>query len=271
MNADWLARLKNPSPRMIAVATVTALALTAAAFMTGVLPNGGHRARTAVAATTPTPEEGASPLPTPSGPPGVPIPVSSTVVIAQSNVVVARKAPDAKAGVVANIQHHNIIGQETPLLVTATVPGWYQVLLPVKPNGTAGWVAAADVREEVTNDFLLATLSAFRIDHYVGGKLKESFPVATGASATPTPTGLFYLWAIQADPGPPYDPVIFALSAFSPTLTNWPLGGIVGIHGWSDPSVEGQAISNGCLRMHPGDAGRLQSELQLGVPVQIVA
>lgn len=271
MDAGWLDRLKDPSPGAIAVITALALLVTTIAFMTGILPNGSHKAPKATAAS-PTPSaQAAHPLPTPTDTPGVPIPVSSTVVIAQSNVVVARKAPDAKAGVVANIQHHNIIGQETPLLVTATVPGWYQVLLPIKPNDTTGWVAASDVQEEVTGDFLLATLSAFRIDHYVGGKLKESFPVAVGAAATPTPTGLFYLWAIQADPGPPYDPVIFALSAFSTTLTNWPLGGIVGIHGWDDPSVEGHAVSNGCLRLHPGDAARLQSELQLGVPVRIVA
>ena len=61
-----------------------------------------------------------------------------------------------------------------------------------------------------------------------------------------------------------------ALSAFSPTLTNWPYGGIVGVHGWQDPSVEGKQISNGCLRMHPADVTKLEQNLPLGTPIQIV-
>jgi lipoprotein-anchoring transpeptidase ErfK/SrfK len=64
--------------------------------------------------------------------------------------------------------------------------------------------------------------------------------------------------------------VILALSAFSPTLTNWPYGGIVGVHGWQDPSVEGKQISNGCLRMHPADVTKLEQNLPLGTPIQIV-
>ncbi|GAC1369805.1 MAG: hypothetical protein NVSMB32_14470 [Actinomycetota bacterium] len=240
----------------------------AAAFGRGLLP---HKPRAAQVAAHPSPSvEAAHPLPPPTTPPGIPIPVSSTVATADINVVVAHKAPDAKSAIVANIPHHNLIGQETPFLVVATQPGWYQVLLPIRPNGTTGWISSDMLRISQTSDFLLATLSAYRIDHFVGGRLTESFPTAIGAPATPTPTGLYYLWAIQPDPGPPYDPVIFALSAFSPTLINWPEGGIVGIHGWADPSVEGKAVSSGCLRMHPGDAAHLQTELQLGVPIQIV-
>jgi hypothetical protein len=200
----------------------------------------------------------------------VPIPVSSTVATAQGKLVVARTEPNAKAKVVQSISPHNLIGQDTPFLVTGSQPGWLQVQLPVRPNGTTGWVPADQLATSTVGDYLLATLSTYRLDHYRDGKLVDSFPIGIGVPATPTPTGTFYIWAIQDAPGPPYDPVILALSAFSPTLGNWPYGGIVGVHGWQDPSVEGKQISNGCLRMHPGDVSKLEKDLPLGTPIQIV-
>ena len=274
MNPAWwkdvLARAQNLSPRAVMAISVALAVLVSLGIGGGLLLSRHHPTRHTAAGPA-SPATDYSPQPLPTDTPGITIPVSSTVVIAQSNYFPARVAPNATAKVVIQLHHHNLIGQESPLLVTATVPGWYDVLLPIRPNGASGWVAASDVRVETVPDFLVASLSSFRLDHYMGGKLMESFPIAVGAAATPTPTGLFYLDAIQQDPGPPYDPVIFALSAYSPTLTDWPLGGIVGIHGWSDPSVEGQAVSNGCLRMHPADAGHLEGELQLGVPIDIVA
>jgi len=201
----------------------------------------------------------------------VPIPPTSTVARATSTQpVVARKDPNAKAKVVATIQPHNLIGQETPFLVVGAQPGWYRALLPVRPNGTTGWISADQVTTEEVSDYLLASLSSYRLDHYVKSKLVDSFQMGIGVPATPTPTGTFYVWAIQTDPGPPYDPVIFALNGFSPTLSTWPYGGIVGVHGWQDPSVEGKQVSNGCLRMHPGDVSKLEKDLPLGTPIQIV-
>lgn len=270
---QWRNPFKNPTPAGQVMAAIIALGLTAAAFQAGILPNGrSAAARPQPAAPSPSPSDvPSSPLPPVTSTAGIPIPRTSLVATANDNVIVARRTPDPKGAVVANISHHNLIGQETPFLVVSSTVGWYQVLLPVKPNGTRGWVSADQVRISSTNDFLLATLSSFRLEHYVSGKLTESFPMAIGAPATPTPTGMFYLWAIQTDPGPPYDPVIFALSAFSPTLANWPDGAIVGVHGWSDTSVEGKAVSSGCMRLRPSDASHLQGELTLGVPIEVVA
>lgn len=275
MRSRWLYRLANSSPVVQGLAVFGVLMLLVVVFEADALIFGGSPAHHAAkpVAMAPSPEPSASPAPTPSASPpaSVPIPTSSTVAVAQVNVVVAHTSPDARSRVVANIPHHNLIGQETPFLVVASQPGWYQALLPVKPNGTTGWISSDQVRIQQVNDFLLASLSSFTLKHYQNGNLVDTFPIAVGAANTPTPTGQFYVWAIQQNPGPPYSPVIFALSAFSETLKNWPDGGIVGIHGWSDPSVEGKAISNGCLRMHQGDATKLESALPLGTPVEIVA
>jgi lipoprotein-anchoring transpeptidase ErfK/SrfK len=269
-----LSRLANAHPLKQALAGVAVLLVAAAAFEGwGLLSRSSPKHHVAKPVAVATPTESPTPSPSDLPPPtqtAVPVPVSSTVATAQGQLIVARTAPNAKAKVVQSISPHNLIGQDTPFLVVGSQPGWLQVQLPVRPNGTTGWVSADQVATSTVGDYLLATLSTYRLDHYRDGKLVDSFPIGIGVPATPTPTGTFYIWAIQDAPGPPYDPVILALSAFSPTLTNWPLGGIVGVHGWQDPSVEGKQISNGCLRMHPGDVSKLEKDLPLGTPIQIV-
>jgi lipoprotein-anchoring transpeptidase ErfK/SrfK len=269
-----LSRIANAHPLKQALAVVTVLLVAVAAFEGwGLLFGSSSKHHVAKPVTVATPTDSATPSPSDLPPPtqtAVPVPVSSTVATAQGQLIVARTAPNAKAKVVQSISPHNLIGQDTPFLVVGSQPGWLQVQLPVRPNGTTGWVSADQVATSTVGDYLLATLSTYRLDHYRDGKLVDSFPIGIGVPATPTPTGTFYIWAIQDAPGPPYDPVILALSAFSPTLANWPLGGIVGVHGWQDPSVEGKQISNGCLRMHPGDASKLEKDLPLGTPIQIV-
>ena len=269
-----LSRLANAHPLTQALAVITVLLVAAAAFEGWGLVFGSspkHHVAKPVAAASPTASPTATPsdLPAPTETPA-PVPVSSTVATAQDQLIVARTEPNARAKVVQSIPPHNLIGQDTPFLVVGSQPGWWQVQLPVRPNGTTGWVAADELATSTVSDYLQVTLSAYRLDHYRDGKLVDSFPVGVGVPATPTPTGTFYIWAIQDAPGPPYDPAILALSAFSPTLTNWPYGGIVGVHGWQDPSVEGKQVSNGCLRMHPADVAKLEQNLPLGTPIQIV-
>jgi lipoprotein-anchoring transpeptidase ErfK/SrfK len=270
-----LNQLANAHPFKQALAILTLLLVVALAFEAwGLLfspPPKHHVAKkTVVAAPPPTPTATASDLPSPTQTAAVPIPVSSTVATAQGKLVVARTQPNAKAKVVQSISPHNLIGQDTPFLVLDSQPGWWRVQLPVAPNGTTGWVSTDQVATSTVGDFILATLSTYRLDHYRDGKLVDSFPIGVGVPATPTPTGTFYVWAIQDAPGPPYDPVILGLSAHSPTLSNWPYGGIVGVHGWADTSVEGKQISNGCLRMKPADVSKLEQNLPLGTPIQII-
>jgi lipoprotein-anchoring transpeptidase ErfK/SrfK len=278
MRSRWLYRLAHASPIAQGLAIVGVLLLVLAVFEVDAFFFGGakpaHTVRhVAVASPSPSPEPSPSAPPTPTATASaVPIPVSSTVAVAQGAFLKAYASPSTRSRVVGTVDPHNLIGQQTPMLVVGSAPGWYQVLLPVMlPNDTAGWVEGSGVQTQTVNDFILANLSTFTLEHYVSGKLVNSYPIAEGASATPTPTGMFYVWAIQQSPGPPYNPVIFALSALSPTLRNWPDGGIVGIHGWADTSVEGKAVSNGCMRMKPSDAqALLSSKLPLGTPVEVV-
>jgi hypothetical protein len=179
-------------------------------------------------------------------------------------------APDASK-MATSLPGHNSIDQPSAFLVLDQLPGWFHVLLPVKPNGSAGWLRASDVQVASTNHYLRVTVSQFRIDHYVDGKWQAGFRVAVGKPSTPTPMGLFYILASQAVPTAPYTPGIFALSGFATQAIPGFLGATLGVHGWTDPSVIGTRASNGCVRLTSKDMDPLLHTLILGTPVDIVA
>lgn len=273
MRSRLFYRLAHASPVVQGLCIFAVLLLLVGIFEADAYLFGGNHAPkhqvAAPASPTPSPTD-AAPAPTAS-PTGVQIPVSSTVATAE-DFVTAYASPSTKSRAVGTIDPHNLIGQTTPMLVTSSQPGWDQILIPYHlPTDNVGWIPASSVQTTTVSTFILVNLSKFRLELYDGGKLMKTFPVAVGASNTQTPQGMFYVYAIQQNPGPPYNPVIFALSVLSPFVTNWPLGGIVGIHGWSDPSVLGKDISNGCIRMKSSDAqALLQTNLPLGTPVQVV-
>jgi len=218
------------------------------------------------------PEPSASPIPTQSPsasePPPIPAPASSLVADVAVPSVPVYGAP-AVGKVLAQVPDRNAMGQTEALLVTdASVPGWYEVQVPVRPNGSQGWVQASDVKIRQVTDYIRVYLGRFRLEHYVAGRLDRAFTVAVGAPSTPTPTGHFYVWASEPH-GAPYTPGIFALSAFSPVLENWPGGGRTGIHGWTDTSVLGKRASHGCVRMAPADFAQLLHSVPLGTPVDL--
>jgi lipoprotein-anchoring transpeptidase ErfK/SrfK len=62
----------------------------------------------------------------------------------------------------------------------------------------------------------------------------------------------------------------FETSAYS-SLSEWPVVGIVGIHGTYEPQLLGQAVSHGCVRVSNRDILRLRARVGLGTPIRIVA
>lgn len=222
-------------------------------------------------APSPAPAEPApAPEPPAAAPGGDQVPASSMVLRAARDEIPVYEGPSKSEKVKVSLHGFNDVGQEQPFLVVSEQPGWYEVLLPVRPNGSTGWVSADQVKSERVRHYLLANLKDFRLDHYVDGQRRASYKVGIGKPSTPTPTGLFYVWATQKNPGGVYNPVIFALNGFSPTLTNWPGGGRAGIHGWPDAGVQGKMVSNGCLRLTRADAAALAAAVPVGTPVKIV-
>ena len=152
--------------------------------------------------------------------------------------------------------------------------GWYEVWLPVRPNGSHGFVRANDVSLSYHDYQLRVKLSDHEVELYTAGVLTESFPVGVGEDATPTPGGTFYTKELlkPTNRGGPYGSYAYGLSGFSNTLTGFAGGdGVVGLHGTDQPETVGQDVSAGCIRMRNDDIEQLVERLPLGVPVVIIA
>jgi lipoprotein-anchoring transpeptidase ErfK/SrfK len=163
-------------------------------------------------------------------------------------------------------------GSPRALLVVAEDGDWLQVALPVRPNGSTGWVRRADVELRTLDEAVVIDLAARTLTLLDGDAEVLTTPVAVGAADNPTPSGTFYVVdkLDTGDPDGPYGEFALGLSAHSDTLTEFAGGaGQVGIHGTNEPSSIGQAVSHGCVRV-PGDvARRLAETVNLGTPVVI--
>ena len=68
---------------------------------------------------------------------------------------------------------------------------------------------------------------------------------------------------------PFYGPIAFGTSARSATLSDWPGGGYIGIHGTDRPDLIPGAVSHGCIRLRNADILRLARALPVGTPLTI--
>jgi lipoprotein-anchoring transpeptidase ErfK/SrfK len=159
-------------------------------------------------------------------------------------------------------------------LVSKEQPNWVQVYLPVRPNGTTGWVHATDV-SVIPNPYRVKVeLGAHRITVSKDAEVLYQGSVAVGAPDTPTPTGLYYLRVLvkAIDPTTVYGPYAYGLSSHSDVLESFNGGdGEIGIHGNNDSSVLGSNVTHGCVRMDNDAITALTKQLPLGTRVDIVA
>ncbi|WP_217925089.1 L,D-transpeptidase [Miltoncostaea oceani] len=167
----------------------------------------------------------------------------------------------------------------TKLAVTAhrVVRGreYLQVILPMRPNGSRGWIPADLVRLHRTTWSVHVRVSTRTIEIRRGGRLIKRSPVVVGKPSTPTPYGTFAVREIVRQPGNGgfYGPWVLTLTAYSNVLERFAGGpGLVAIHGrggaaLSDPL--GSARSHGCIRIPNGIVTFLAKNLEAGVPVRV--
>jgi lipoprotein-anchoring transpeptidase ErfK/SrfK len=150
---------------------------------------------------------------------------------------------------------------------------WYRVRLPVRPNGSTGWVAAADVALAPVTTRIEVDLSERRVTLFDRGRRVLSAPAAIGSSRTPTPTGSYYVnqRLVPTDPSGPFGPGAIGISAFSDVLTGWAQGGPIAIHGTNRPDLIGRAVSNGCVRVRNDLLRKLFARTLAGTPVLVRA
>lgn len=171
---------------------------------------------------------------------------------------------------------HQFRADELPMVVlvisTRQASGvtWDKISLPGRPNGRYGWVKADRLEglipreRQITVDRGQRTLTVS--EH---GRVLFRTRVAVGRPGMETPRGHFYLMAGFKPQESALGPWAFETSAYS-KLSDWPGGGIIGIHGWNDPSVLGHAVSHGCVRVSDQAILRLKTLVSAGAPVEIV-
>ena len=164
---------------------------------------------------------------------------------------------------------------------------WLNVLLPVRPNGSDGWVRRRDVTLTANEFRIDVELTAHRLRVFDGDERVMEAPIGVGTTNTPTPGGAFYIRSLIASTDPVYGTYAFGLSGFSEVHETFNGGpGDIGIHGTNDPGTIGTDVSNGCIRLEDGNVVRLAEILPeatgaqsdapaittgLGVPVRIIA
>lgn len=165
-------------------------------------------------------------------------------------------------------------GAPLTFLVIRQTKGWVKVLLPMRPNGSTGWVSTTAVGLSHTDYRIHVSLSHHRVELRKGARTVLTRPAATGLAKTPTPTGPFYVTVLIRTPDPHglYGPYAFGLSAYSKVLYHFGGGpGQVGLHGTNEPSALGHAASNGCVRVSDDTVRTLAKIIPLGTPVTISA
>jgi hypothetical protein len=168
----------------------------------------------------------------------------------------------------------NPMGQLAPLLIEGATrrdgDAWYEVLLPLRPNGTTAWVKVADVKLRAREERIEVDLSRRVLRHFEGDEIVNTFRVGVGTEQYPTGVGRFYVWVKvpYENPSNPYGIMALGLSGFSPVLSEWPGEGRMAVHGTPYASNRGEAVSHGCVRVYNEDMQALV-DLPLGTPVEI--
>jgi L,D-transpeptidase catalytic domain len=148
---------------------------------------------------------------------------------------------------------------------------WIRVRIPARPNGRKGWVPRSMLgRLHAVTTALVIDRSRSRATLRRAGKRIWRAPVGVGRPGMPTPRGRFYIREKIRNLGgsPIYGPLAFGTSAYS-SLSEWPGGGVIGIHGTNQPSLIPGRPSHGCIRMRNGDILRLARLMPVGTPVHI--
>ena len=149
---------------------------------------------------------------------------------------------------------------------------WLHIRLPQRPNGRTGWVMRGELGKlKAVRTMLRVNRATRRATLYRAGRRIWSSPVGVGTPATPTPRGTFWVRSRLRNlaGNSAYGPYAFGTGAYS-TLSDWPGGGVIGIHGTNQPGLIPGAPSHGCIRVPNAAISRLWPRLPIGTPVLIL-
>lgn len=210
-----------------------------------------------------------------AGPPTPPATQQLVVLLTAHRVHRSPRSGSAAIGLLA--ARRPISGEATTVPVLARSHdshrvAWLRVMLPGRPNGSTGWIAAQGTRPRATGWSILVNLTHRRVQVYQHGRLSRSFRPVVGKPSTPTPTGRFFVEEtfrmVASEPG---GPIALALSARSNTLQEFEGGpGQIALHGRDGlGGTLGAAESHGCVRLDTASIEWLGAHIFAGTPVRI--
>jgi lipoprotein-anchoring transpeptidase ErfK/SrfK len=252
---------RRRTTRQRAIGGVGALAVIVAASVLVLTSGGAEEKKRAAPTTTTTTQPGDF--------------TAATTLTSAVPELIVYEAPDASAPEVTRLNELTRYGVVRTLLMTGTVPGWYEALLPIRPNGTKGWVKTEEVTTATSDYEIRVSLSKHKLKLFEKGKKILESDVVIGKAETPTPLGTFYV----TDPvnlatrrGSDYGAFALGISGFSEVLSEFEDGpGQLAVHGTPRPEEVGQDLSNGCVRVPDDVILKMAEIVPLGTPVNLVA
>lgn len=182
--------------------------------------------------------------------------------------------PNARAVKIARLRYSTEDGFPEVYLVlrsyvdTEADRRWLQIRVPGRPNGRTGWVQLLRMGDMRTVDTFLHIRRGRDATLKKNGRVIWHAPVGTGAPSTPTPAGNFWIREKFRGWGGIYGPYVFGTAAYS-VLSEWPRGGVVGIHGTNQPGLIPGRPSHGCIRVRNDAVTRLYRLMPIGTPLLI--
>jgi len=166
---------------------------------------------------------------------------------------------------------------QTPMvfLIKEERGDWAQVHLPVRPNGTLGWLHKDDYELKRSPYKIEVSMTDHHMQLFKNDEVVFETDVGVGMSDRPTPGGVYYIKELLQPPNPNgvYGVYAYGLSGYSEVLEEFNGGpGDLGLHGTNNPDGIGTDVSNGCVRMRNDEITQLVEEfgLPLGTPVHVL-
>jgi lipoprotein-anchoring transpeptidase ErfK/SrfK len=155
-------------------------------------------------------------------------------------------------------------------LVVTRKEDWVKIRIPGRPNGRTGWVrrtALGPIHTATTKIVVNRKTATLTLTN--NGRMVFKTRVGVGKPSTPTPAGHFWVREkLRFKNAPLYGSYALGTAAYA-VLSDWPGGGVVGIHGTDQPQLIPGRPSHGCIRVKNQDMERLYKLTPVGTPIEI--
>ena len=126
------------------------------------------------------------------------------------------------------------------------------------------WAPSVSVDTRIIIDRRATTLTLTK-----DGRTVLKTRIGIGKRATPTPAGHYWVREkLRFSNAPVYGSFALGTAAYA-NLSDWPGGGVVGIHGTNQPQLIPGRPSHGCIRVRNAAMARLYRLTPIGTPITI--